>query len=393
MSQSTPHTPLTPPMVALFAFACGVIVANLYYSQPLIALIAPDVKLGDHAASAIVSLTQIGYVTGLLFVVPLGDLVENKRLILIMIGLSLVSLILAALAHSGPAALAAAFLIGATAVAVQVLVPFAAHLADDATRGRIVGNVMGGLLFGILLSRPLSSLVADRFGWRASFWMAAGFMVLMAALLSFALPQRRPAHDQGYFALMRSMGQLFLRYAPLRQRCLIQGCMFCAFSLFWTASPLELARHFHLTQTGIALFALAGAAGALAAPLSGRLADAGFAWIATLCGLALGAVAMLLPLIPPVDAVIPLALCGIVLDASVQTTMVQGQRVIYALDPKSRGRINGLYMASIFIGGAVGSALASPLYARFGWSGIAMAAGGIPLIGLLVFLLSPREKA
>ena len=387
------HTKLTPPMVALFAFACGVIVANLYYSQPLIALIAPDVGLSDHAASAIVSLTQIGYVAGLLFVVPLGDLVENKRLILVMTGLSLVSLVLAALAHNGPMALAAAFLIGATAVAVQILLPFAAHLADDANRGRIVGNVMGGLLFGILLSRPLASLVADHFGWRAVFWMASGFMVAMAGVLFTALPQRRPAHDQGYGALMRSMGRLFLRHAPLRQRCLIQGCMFCAFSLFWTASPLELARHFHLSQTGIAIFALAGAAGALAAPLSGRLADAGFGRISTGLGIALGALAMLAPLVPAADAVIPLALCGIVLDASVQTTMVQGQRVIYALDPMSRGRVNGLYMASIFIGGAAGSALASPLYWRFGWAGIALAAGVIPLAALISFGLSPRDRA
>ncbi len=377
-------------MVALFAFACGVIVANLYYSQPLIALIAPDVHLSDHAASAIVSLTQIGYVIGLLFVVPLADLVENKRLILISLGLALISLILSAVAGSGPMVLAAALLTGLTAVAVQILVPFAAHLADDANRGRIVGNVMGGLLLGILLSRPISSLVADHFGWRASFWMAAGLMVVMAAVLFFALPKRQPEHTQSYFALMRSMGHLFMRHAVLRQRCLIQGCMFCAFSMFWTASPLELARHFHLSQTGIAVFALAGAAGALAAPLSGRLADAGYGAIATGCGIALGAASMLLSMTPFMAAVVPLALCGIVLDASVQMTMVQGQRVIYALDPKSRGRINGLYMASIFIGGATGSALASPLYARFGWAGIAMAAGGIPLIALVVFLLSRK---
>jgi len=380
-------TKLTPATVALFAFACGVIVANLYYSQPLIALIAPDVRLSDHAASAIVSLTQIGYVAGLLFVVPLADLVENKRLILISLGLAVISLALSATAASGPMMLTSAFLIGVTTTSVQILVPFSAHLADDANRGRIVGNVMGGLLFGILLSRPLSSLVADHFGWRASFWLAAAFMISMAVLLYFALPRRQP-----YLALMRSMGSLFVRHAPLRQRCLIQGCMFCAFSLFWTAFPLELARHFHLSQSGIAVFALAGAAGALMAPLSGRLADAGLGAIATGAGLVCATTAMLLSLVPAMAAVVPLALCGIVLDGAVQTTMVQGQRVIYALDPQSRARINGIYMASIFIGGAAGSALASPLYARFGWTGVAVAAGCIPLIGMTAFLLS-RKRA
>jgi len=386
-------TKLTPPMVALFAFACGVIVANLYYSQPLIALIAPDVRLSDHAASSIVSLTQIGYVAGLLFVVPLADLVENKRLILISLGLAVISLALSATAANGPMMLASAFLIGVTTTAVQVLVPFSAHLADDANRGRVVGNVMGGLLFGILLSRPLSSIVADHFGWRASFWLAVGLMIAMAALLYFALPRRRPAHSQTYFALMRSMGGLFVRHAPLRRRCLIQGTMFCAFSLFWTAAPLELARHFHLSQTGIAVFALAGAAGALMAPFSGRLADAGFGTIATGAGIACAAAAMLVSLAPWMAAVVPLALCGVVLDGAVQTTMVQGQRVIYALDPQSRGRINGLYMAAIFIGGATGSALASPLYAHFGWTGIALAAGSIPLIGLMAFALGRKIPA
>ncbi|MGZ3305741.1 MAG: MFS transporter [Asticcacaulis sp.] len=378
--------PLTPLRVALFAFACGVIVGNLYYAQPLIALIAPEVHLSDHAASAIVSLTQLGYVAGLLFVVPLADLVENKRLILVSIGLALVSLILSALAKTGAAFLGLSFLIGVTAVAVQILVPFAAHLATDETRGRVVGNVMGGLLLGILLSRPLASLIADHFGWRTVFFVASGFMVAIASLLVIALPQRAPSHSQGYFALMRSMGGLIVRHATLRQRALFQGCMFCAFSLFWTASPLELARHFHLNQTQIAFFALAGAAGAIAAPLSGRLADAGYGTMTTFAGLGLGAVSMLLSLWGPFATVIGLALCGIGLDAAVQTTMVQGQRVIYALDPDSRARINGIYMASIFIGGATGSALASPLYASFGWDGIAAAAAIMPLLALLIFV-------
>ncbi len=391
MSADAHPTPaLTPLRVTLFAFACGVIVANLYYSQPLIALIAPDVHLSDRAASMIVSLTQIGYVAGLLFIVPLADLVENKRLILVSLGLALVSLVLSAIAGNGAMFLMVSFLIGLTAVAVQILVPFAAHLASDDNRGRIVGNVMGGLLLGILLSRPLSSLIAAHFGWRASFWTASGFMILMGILLYIALPQRQPAQSQSYIALMRSMRALIVRHAPLRQRSLFQGCMFCAFSLFWTAAPLELARHFHLTQTGIAIFALAGAAGAVTAPLSGRLADAGFGTVATFCGLLCGGLGMLVSLLPVMAGVVPLAVCGIVLDGAVQLTMVQGQRVIYALDAQSRGRLNGLYMASIFIGGATGSALASPLYSRFGWDGIATAAGVIPLLALLAFIVSPK---
>ena len=183
MTSASTKPALTPALVGLFAFACGVIVANLYYGQPIIALIAPDVGLSDHAASLIVSLTQIGYGLGLLFITPLADLLENRKLILILLGASLISLVLAATAQNGAVFLIVSLLIGLTTVSTQVLIPLAAHMADDATRGRVVGNIMGGLILGILLSRPLSGLIADHFDWRASFGFAAGLMAVMAGLL------------------------------------------------------------------------------------------------------------------------------------------------------------------------------------------------------------------
>lgn len=384
-------TTLTPALVGLFALACGVIVGNLYYGQPIIALIAPDVGLSDHAASLIVSLTQIGYGLGLLFIVPLADRMENRRLIMILLAASFISLLMAALATNGSLFLIVSLLIGVAAVAVQVLMPLAAHMAPDETRGRIVGNIMGGLVLGILLSRPLSSLIADHFGWRAVYFTAAAFMVLLGGLLAMTLPSHQPSHKTTYVRLIHSLTVLWSAHPALRLRTLFQACMFCAFSLFWTVAPLELARRFHLTQTQIALFALVGATGALAAPISGRLADAGHTVKTTFAALAAGSAAMLITLLPSMRGVIVLALLGVVLDFCVQMNMVQGQRAIYALDPLSRGRLNGIYMAGIFTGGAIGSAVASSLYASGDWERVALAGGLAPLLALGVFALNYRR--
>jgi predicted MFS family arabinose efflux permease len=370
-----------------------VIVANLYYGQPIIALIAPDVGLSDHVASLIVSLTQIGYGLGPLFITPLADLLENRKLILIMLGASLISLVLAATAQNGTVFLIVSLLIGLTTVSTQILIPLAAHMADDATRGRVVGNIMGGLILGILLSRPLSGLIADHFGWRASFGFAAGLMAVMAALLALTVPKRQPTHTASYLSLIRSLGTLWMAHPALRLRTLYQACLFCAFSLFWTVTPLELARHYGLSQTQIAIFAIVGAAGAIAAPISGRLADAGHTAKASLAAMSFGAAAMLVTLIPQMRGVIVLALLGVVLDFCVQMNMVQGQRVIYGLDPHSRARLNGIYMAGIFTGGAIGSAVASTLYAHGGWNAVALMGGLAPLLAAVVFVINAQPKA
>ncbi|MCR6659603.1 MAG: MFS transporter [Asticcacaulis sp.] len=216
-------------------------------------------------------------------------------------------------------------------------------------------------------------------------------MVLMGGLLALTLPRRQPDHKVTYVRLIHSLTVLWRAHPTLRLRTFFQACMFCAFSLFWTVAPLELAGRFHLTQTGIALFALVGATGALAAPLSGRLADAGHTVKATFGALAVGAAAMLVTLLPSMRGVIVLALLGVVLDFCVQMNMVQGQRAIYALDPMSRGRVNGIYMAGIFTGGAIGSAVASPLYESGGWEYVALAGGLALLLALGVFVANYRR--
>lgn len=379
---------MTPAMVTLFAFCCGAIVANLYYAQPIIGLIAPDIGLSPAAASLTVSLTQIGYAIGLFFIVPLADLVENRRLLIATTLLSVVSLGIATLVRDPGVFLLVSLLIGFGSVSVQILVPLAAHFAPDETRGRVVGNVMGGLMLGILLSRPFSSFVADHFGWHAVFGTATVFMIAITLLFVLLMPSRQPAHTATYGALLRSLGTLVARMPALRRRSFYQGCMFASFSLFWTAAPLELTHHYGLSQSQIAVFALIGALGAIAAPIAGRMADAGFTRGGSLAAMTLAAAGFWPVVLAPSLGVVGLVCTGVLLDFCVQMNMVLGQREVYALDAASRGRLNALYVTSVFIGGAIGSLIASPLYAAGGWPLVVLVASAFPLLALLRFLLA-----
>lgn len=374
-------------MVALFAFCCGAIVANLYYAQPIIGLIAPDIGLSPQAASLTVSVTQLGYAVGLFFIVPLADLVENRALLIAMSIVSVASLAIATFVREPGVFLLVSLLIGFGSVSAQILVPLAAHFAPDASRGRVVGNVMSGLMLGILLSRPFASFVADHFGWHAVFAVAAALMAVITVVFAVSMPRRRPDHRATYGALLRSLGTLIVREPVLRRRAFYQGCMFGAFSLFWTAVPLELTRHYGYTQTQIAVFALIGALGAIAAPIAGRLADAGHTRIGSLLAMTFAAIGFWPVELVPALGVVGLICTGVLLDFCVQTNMVLGQRAIYALDAASRGRLNALYVTSIFIGGAIGSLIASPLYGTWGWTAVLVAGSAFPLLALARFAI------
>jgi predicted MFS family arabinose efflux permease len=305
-----PGTKLTRGLILLFAFCCGAIVANLYYAQPIAALIAPDVKVSSTAASLIVSLTQIGYAFGLFFLVPLGDLLENRKLMIATALVSIASLAACALVHNPSAFLILSLLVGFSSVAVQLLIPLAAHLAPDETRGRVVGTVMSGLLLGILLSRPVSRFIADHFGWRSVFGFGAVLMAVVTTVLALTVPSRQPDHKATYWQLIKSLEHLVVTMPTLRHRSLYQGLMFATFSLFWTAVPVELMRHYGLSQTAIAVFALVGAIGATSAPVAGRLADAGHTQLATNIALSVGVLAYLPALFHPQFGVFGLVVTG-----------------------------------------------------------------------------------
>ena len=392
---ATPHatSTMTRGMVMLFAFCCGAIVANIYYAQPIIELIAPDIGLTPAMASLIVSLTQIGYALGLFFLVPLGDLLENRKLMISTTVIAIASLLAAAFTEQPNLFLLVSLLIGFSSVSVQILIPLAAHLAPAESRGRVVGSIMGGLLLGILLARPVSSVVADHFGWRAMFMAAAALMAIISVVLLMTIPKRQPDHNASYGQLLRSLGTLLREQPLLRQRAFYQGCMFATFCLFWTAAPLELVRNHGLSQTQIAIFALVGAIGAIAAPIAGRLADAGHTHRASLLAMVFAVLSFLPAFVHPLYSVIGLAVTGVVLDFCVQMNMVLGQRAVYALDANSRSRLNALYMTSIFIGGAFGSAIASSVYEHGGWLGVMLVGSAFPLVALLRFLSAARHTS
>ena len=378
----------------LLAAACGLIVANLYYAQPLAGPIGASLGLSPGATGLIVTLTQIGYGIGLLFIVPLGDLVETRRLVRLLIALVALALLGAALSTSPVPFLAAVLAIGLVSVAAQVLVPYAAHLAPPAHRGRMVGNVMSGLLMGIMLARPAASFIAQAGSWHTVFYLSAAAMVVLFLLLGVALPPRRPAAVLPYGRLIASMGHLARTSLVLRRRALYHAAMFGAFSVFWTTAPLRLAQEFGLSQSGIALFALAGVAGAIASPIAGRLADAGHGRLATFLamGCAIAAFALSRAGAPgSTPALAAMVAAGIVLDFGVTTNLVVGQRAIFALGDDVRSRLNGLYMATFFAGGALGSAFGGLAFARAGWPGAAWLGLALPAAAL-AYAVTERES-
>ncbi|MEK1933877.1 MAG: MFS transporter [Pararhizobium sp.] len=385
---------MSSAMTALLAAACGLIAANLYYAQPLIGLISVSLGLTPGAAGLIVTLTQIGYGLGLLFIVPLGDLFENRKLILGVIVLGTVAVISAGFAETPLQFLAAAFFIGLGSVTIQIIVPYAAHMVPEAHRGQAVGNVMSGLMIGIMLARPASSFIAEFLPWHMVFFISAAVLAVLAFVLARALPPRIPQAGLSYGALIASMGRLVVDTPILRRRSLYQAFMFAAFSLFWTTTPLFLSGpDFGLSQGQIALFALAGAAGAIAAPIAGRLADRGYGYLATRLAMISVAVAFVITHLVPAGSWLSLGLltfAAILLDFGVTTNLVLGQRAIFVLGAEYRSRLNGIYMATFFAGGAVGSALGGWLYAEGGWWAASMLGLALPACALL-YSLSERR--
>ncbi|HEX7814111.1 MFS transporter [Dyella sp.] len=385
------HAPMPAWITWLLATACGLIVANIYYAQPLAGPISTSLGMSPQMAGTIVTMTQVGYGLGLLFLVPLGDLFENRRLVFCALALDIVALVAAGVAFSPVMFLVAALFIGFGSVAVQVLVPYAAHLSPEATRGRAVGNVMSGLMLGIMLARPVASLVTQLSSWHVIFIASAAIMVLLGVVLWRALPQRMPSPRPRYRELLASMGHLALTTPILRRRALYQACLFAAFSIFWTVTPLWLASPaFGLSQGGIAIFALLGVAGAIAAPLAGRMADRGWTRAATLIAMLAVGIAFALTRIDA--SLVLLVLAAFVIDFGVSANLVLGQRAIFALNPAHRSRLNGLFMATFFLGGAAGSGLGGWAYAHGGWPLASWLGIGLTGAALLYFATEPRRR-
>ena len=336
------------------AVACGLAVANIYYAQPLLADMGRYFGVPDRRMGLVSMLSQVGYATGMLLFLPLGDRLERRSFILAMLGAVTVALLGVAAAPSFAWLAAASLAVGVTTITPQLLVPFAAHLAEPAERGRVVGTVMSGLLIGILAARTVSGVVGGSLGWRTMYGIAAVVMVALAVSLKGLLPRSQPEGlGVTYFELLRSIGGLLRDEPVLRQSCLLGAMSFGAFSAFWTTLAFHLARPpFGYGSGVVGLFGLAGIVGALAAPLAGRFADrrsprwtigAGLACIllsyavlyefgGTVCGMVVGV---------------------ILLDLGAQSAHVSNQSQIYAIRPEARSRMNTAYMVANHVEGEV----------------------------------------
>lgn len=389
--QAAKH-PITAATTWLFAGATGVIIVNLFASQTLIGPIGASLGFGDAAAGLVSMATLLGYAAGLFLLVPLADLVENRRLVLAMLMGALSAAAVAAWTTVPFAFLAALFVLGAACSAIQILLPMAASMAPPERRGRVVGDVASGMMIGIVLSRPLASLIADAWSWRAFYGASAVALGALVAVLAWALPKRQPESRCGYPALIASLWHLIRTEPVLRQRALTASLVMAAFSVFWTTVALRLAAApFHLGQRGIALFALAGAGGALAAPITGRAGDRGWTRGATvLChvvvivalGLAAWCGSSDAPWSPTLLAA--MAASAVLLDFGVVGDQTLGRRAVNLLRPEARGRLNALFAGLFFLGGAIGSAVTGLAWAHGGWTIVCAAGAAFGAMGLAV---------
>jgi predicted MFS family arabinose efflux permease len=386
----TETRPLTRALTFLMALAVGVMVANLYYLQPVLHEIRDEFHVSASTASLLVVLTQAGYALGLALVVPLGDVLARRRLIATMFVLAALAMALAAVTTSFGAFAAMSFVAGLTSVGTQMIIPFAADLADPATRGRTIALVMSGLLGGILLSRTASGIVAQAAGWRAIYWVAAALLGVMALVLGLALPRERPRDAVGYVEAVTGTLRLFRTLAPLRFRAWFGALAFASLSALWTTLSFRVSgAPFHYNNVTIGLFGLFGMAGILAANAAGHLADRARSRAATIVAAALVTVSFAILWIGR-DNVWVLALGVVVLDAGMQGMQITNQSIIYGLRPEARSRVNSAYMVNCFAGASVGSYASGALYARFGWAGdcwLGVALG----LGMLLPALSARN--
>lgn len=369
--------PISRGLVALLSFACGVTIANLYYAQPLLPTIAASFGVTEGQAAIVVTASQLAFAVGLVLIVPLGDLVDRRRLVAALLAFGCLALAAAAAAPSLGFLVAAVALTALASVVVQVLLPFAGTLALPQERGHVVGLVMSGLLVGALLARTLSGLLAAWAGWRAPFALAAAMMALLLVALWRALPRIRPPVSLPYRRLLLSVGSLIRREPALRLRMVFGACGLASFALVWTTLAFLLSGPpFGYGEGTIGLFGLAGLAGALGARKLGRLHDRGRGTQAT--GVVLAAVLLGWGLLLLGQRSAPLLVAALaVLDFGVQGQNVLSQGVIYGLGPETASRVTTAYVTANFIGGAFGSAAGSIAWTAAGWPAVCAVGAGL----------------
>lgn len=389
---------LSSSLILLLATGAGLAVASLYYSQPMLGVLADDIGASERAVGMVPMSTQLGYALGILLLAPLGDRYDRRRIILIKAAILTAALLLAGAASGVGTLLAASLAIGLTATMAQDIVPAAATLAPEQHRGRIVGTVMTGLLLGILLSRVVAGFVAENFGWRAMFVVASASIAAIGVAAWRGLPRFHPTTHLSYGALLGSLKTLFNKHGALRRAALAQGLLSVGFSAFWSTLAVMLhGAPFHLGSAAAGAFGLAGAAGALAAPLAGRISDRKGPELVTRLGVGLATLSFaamaLAPYFSTHGQLVLLALAAIGFDLGVQATLVAHQTIIYSIEPGARSRLNAVLFVGMFIGMAAGAALGSLVLAQWGWIAVVALATASAVLALVVRMWPGAAKA
>ena len=384
---------LNPRIIFIIAVACGVAVANLYWAQPLLDSIAAAFNSNTTTAGLIVTVTQLGYAAGLVLLVPLGDILERRKLIVSVLLAAVVSLICAAISPSILVFLFASLAIGITSVVAQILVPYSATMAMDHERGKVVGQVMSGLLLGILLARTLSGFISEAFGWRYVFGIAAFMILALSFLLQRKLPANKTDIKLTYTGLLKSTWELVKSEPVLRKRAIYGALVFANFSVLWTSLTFLLAHPpYGFSDAVIGLFGLVGASGAMSANIAGRFADKGYTDKVT--GIFLVSILIAFALMAMGENTLVYLIAGIIiLDLGVQGTHILNQSEIYKLRPEARSRLTTVYMTSFFIGGSIGSATSAAVYSYQGWTGVCLLGGVYSVIALSIWITEVFQKS
>lgn len=377
-------------LLYLLSVSAGLVVANLYYSQPLLHDIAVDLKITDAQVSNVALATQIGYALGLLFIIPLGDKVSNMKIIKLNFLVLVISLLGAALSNSLYFLVMCSFLVGFTSTLPQLFVPMVAQLSDEKGRGRAIGIVMSGLLIGILGSRILSGVVGEYFGWRTVFYGAAALMVMLFILLNAKLPVLQPNFKESYSKLMKSIW-FYFKTEPTVRLATVRGALaFGSLSAFWTTLVFLMEDSFNYGSAVAGGFGLFGIAGALAATYVGKLNNRVSKNILILSGAVLLIISWLIFLFSA-HSLIGLVIGVILIDLGVQAVHITNQNIIFSKNPEARNRVNTIYMVGFFVGGSLGTVLGSLAWSSFGWTGVSVL-GLLFSLGILIIQLLSSKK-
>ncbi|GHH16964.1 MFS transporter [Streptomyces lanatus] len=385
----------TTSAIALLAFACGVAVGNVYFPQALGPLVAAGLGVPPDAATTVVTATQFGYAAGIFFLVPLGDRLRPRRLLVTLLAVTGLGLLAASTARTLMPLLAASVLVGAATVIAPLAGPLAAGLVPAERRGVVSGTLLSGCLAGMLLSRAFGGALGDWLGWRAPYVAAAALSLVVAALLARLLPQLPPATATSYPALLAAPLRLLRTEPELRRSCLYQASLFAAFSAVWTGVVLLLTGPaYGLDTTAAGLLALVNAGTMLATPVAGRLVDRrGADPVNLVCFLVVGVSAPVLAFgaLGGVPGLVALVVGTLLLDVGMQSGMVANQVRIYGLGADVRSRLNTAYMTCSYLGGTAGSWLGAHAYGRFGWIGVCALVAALTAVALTRHLL-PRAR-